>query len=95
MPLSHLEKASLTVRRSVTTCGWGGSAVHVRLALRHRSRKIGVTDAELKSTDMVGELLGKGQRVADQPCNALPQRIVETFDVIGFTRSFADRLVLR
>ena len=48
------------------------------LALRHRSRQIVVTDEELNGTDMVGELLGKGQRVADQPCNALPQRVVET-----------------
>ena len=48
MPLSHLEKASLTVRQSVATCGWGGSAVHVMLALCHRSREIGVTDAELR-----------------------------------------------
>jgi hypothetical protein len=65
------------------------------LALRHRSRQIVVTDEELHGTDMVGELLGKGQRVADQPCNALPQRGVSTFDVIGFARSFADRFVLR
>jgi hypothetical protein len=44
-----------------------GSAVHVMLALRRCSRPIVVTDEELNGTDMVGELLGKGQRVADQP----------------------------
>src|SRR5712691_5024211 len=44
-----------------------GSAVHVMLALRRCSRQIVVTDEELNGTDMVGELLGKGQRVADQP----------------------------
>jgi hypothetical protein len=40
----------------------------------------------LNGPDMVGELLGKGQRVANQPGYALPQCIVETFDVIGFAR---------
>jgi hypothetical protein len=55
-------------------------------ALRRRSRQVVVTDEELHGPEMVGELLGKGQRVADQPCNALPQRVVEPFDVIGFAR---------
>jgi len=58
------------------------------LALRRRSRQIVVTD-------MVGELLGKGQRVAHQPGHALSQGVVEPFDVIGFTRQLADCPVLR
>ena len=44
-----------------------GSALHVMLALCRRSRQVVVADEKLKSPDMVGELLGKGQRVADQP----------------------------
>ena len=62
----------------------GGSDIHVMLALRRRSRQIVMTDEELNGPDMVGELLGKGQRCADQPGHALPQRVVEPFDVIGF-----------
>ena len=61
-----------------------GSDIHVMLALRRRSRQVIVTDKEFDSTDMMGELLGKGQRVADQPGHVLPQRVVEPFDVIGF-----------
>jgi alkanesulfonate monooxygenase SsuD/methylene tetrahydromethanopterin reductase-like flavin-dependent oxidoreductase (luciferase family) len=44
-----------------------GSAIHVMLALCRRSRQVVVADEELNGPDMVGELLGKGQRVADQP----------------------------
>jgi hypothetical protein len=44
-----------------------GSDIHVMLALRRRSRQIVVTDEELNGPDMVSELLGKGQRVANQP----------------------------
>ena len=65
------------------------------LALCRSSRQIVVTDAELDGPDMGGELLGKGQRVADQPGHALPQRVVEPFDVIGFARSLAHRFVWR
>ena len=65
------------------------------LALRHRSRQVVMADEELQGPDMVGELLGKGQRVAHQPCNTLPQRVVEPFDVIGFAGLLADGLVLR
>src|SRR5262249_39366030 len=72
-----------------------GSDIHVMLALRRRSRQVVVTNEELNGPDMVGELLGKGQRVAHQSCNTLPQRIVEPFDVIGFARQLADRFVLR
>jgi hypothetical protein len=53
------------------------------LALRRRSRQVVVTNEKFNDPDMVGELLGKGQRAADQTGHALPQGIVETFDVIG------------
>ena len=61
-----------------------GSDIHVMLTLRRRSRQVVMADEKLKSPDMVGELLGKGQRVTDQPGHALPQRVVEPRDVIGF-----------
>jgi len=61
-----------------------GSAIHVMLALRRRSRQVVVTNEKFNGPDMVGELLGKGQRVADQPGHALPQRVVEPLHVIGF-----------
>jgi ABC-type transport system substrate-binding protein len=44
-----------------------GSAPHVMLALHRSSRQVVVTDEEFDSTDMMGELLGKRQRVAHQP----------------------------
>ena len=44
-----------------------GSDIHVMLALRRRSRQVVVTNEQFNGPDMVGELLGKGQRVADQP----------------------------
>jgi|RhiMetdeSRZDD1v2_1073273.scaffolds.fasta_scaffold927488_1 hypothetical protein len=53
-------------------------------ALRRGSHQIIVTAEQLDGTDMVGELLGKGQCVADQPCNTLPQGVVKPFDVIGW-----------
>jgi hypothetical protein len=64
------------------------------LALCRSSRQIVVADEELDGTDMVGELLGKGQRLAHQTGHTLAQRVVEAFDVIGFTGQFADRSVL-
>jgi hypothetical protein len=45
-----------------------------------------MTDEKLNGPDMVSELLGKGQRVAHQPGHALPQHVVEPFEVIGFAR---------
>jgi hypothetical protein len=44
-----------------------GSALHVMLVLHRSSRQVVVTDEEFDSTDMIGELLGKRQRVANQP----------------------------
>ena len=52
-----------------------------------------MADEEFNGSDMVGELLGKGQRIADQPCNTLPQRVVEPFDVIGFACLFCNSFV--
>src|SRR4051812_42124927 len=43
-----------------------GSDIHVMLALRRRSRQVVVTNEQFNGPDMVGELLGKGQRSADQ-----------------------------
>ena len=44
-----------------------GSDIHVMLTLHRRSRQVVVTNEKLHGPDMVGELLGKGQRSADQP----------------------------
>ena len=35
----------------------------------------------------MGQFLGEGQRFADQTREALPQGVIEAFDVIGFARS--------
>jgi len=61
--------------------GWLGSDIHVMLALCCRSRQVVMANEELNGPDMVGELLGKRQRCAYQPRNALSQRVVEPFDV--------------
>jgi hypothetical protein len=44
-----------------------GSDVHVMLALCRSPREVVMADEELAGPDMVGELLGEGQRVPDQP----------------------------
>ena len=49
-----------------TNASFAGSDIHVMLALRRNSCQIVVTDEELDGPDMVGELLGKGQRLAYQ-----------------------------
>jgi hypothetical protein len=67
--LSHFTVFSVAERRRSPL----GRDIHVMLALRRSSRQIVVTDEELDGPDMVGELLEKGQHVADQPCNVLPQ----------------------
>src|SRR5262245_29062186 len=61
-----------------------GSDIHVMLALCCRSCQVVMANEELNGTDMVGKLLGKRQRCAYQTRNALSQRVVEPFDVIGF-----------
>ena len=49
-----------------TNASFAGSDIHVILALRRNSCQIVVTDEELDGPAMVGELLGKGQRLAYQ-----------------------------
>ena len=61
-----------------------GSDIHVMLTLRHRSRQVVVTNKQLDGPNMVGEFLGKRQRLTDQPGHALPQGVVEALEVIGF-----------
>ena len=63
-----------------------GSDIHVMLVLCCRSRQVVMANEELHGPDMVGELLGKRQRRAYQTRNALSQRVVEPFDIIGFAR---------
>jgi hypothetical protein len=63
-----------------------GSDIHVMLGLRYRSRQVVVADEQFDSPDVIGELLGKRQRLAHQAGDALTQRVVEPLNVIGFTR---------
>ena len=46
------------------------------------------------STDMVRQLFREGQRITDEAGDALPERVVETLDVIGFPRVLRDSFVL-
>src|SRR5262249_7845000 len=50
-------------------------------------------DEEFDGTDMVFYLLGEGQCIADEARKALPQRVVESFDMIGFPRCLRDGFV--
>ena len=65
------------------------------LTLRRSSRQVVVADAQFDGPDMIGKLLGERQRLAHQTGDALPQRVVEALNVIGLTRQFADRFMLR
>jgi transposase len=75
VPIAHfpgLQRDLLDVvlvcdRSSAYKCLVKGSDIHVMLALRCSSRQVIVADEQLDGPDMVGELLGKGQRVAHQP----------------------------
>ena len=49
-----------------------------------------MADEELAGTAVVRQFLGGRQGLTDQKGQALPQRIVEPFDVIGFPRFLAD-----
>jgi hypothetical protein len=49
---------------------------------------------KLDGTNVIRQLLGERQRVAHQPRNALPQGVVETLDVIGFTGFLRNGFVL-
>jgi hypothetical protein len=45
-------------------------------------------------TDMIGEFFGKGQGVTYETGDALPQRVIETLDMIGFPGVLRDGFVL-
>src|SRR5437879_5372107 len=47
------------------------------------------------STNMIGQLFGKGQGVTDEAGDTLPQRVIETLDMIGFAGVLRDGFVLR
>ena len=52
-----------------------------------------MADEEFDSPDVILDLLGEGQRGADEAREALPQRVVEPFDMIGFPRLLRDGFV--
>ena len=52
-----------------------------------------MADEEFDGTDMVLDLLGEGQRGAHEARKALPQDVVEPFDMIGFLRLLRDGFV--
>ena len=52
-----------------------------------------MTNEELDGTDVVLDLLGESQRVADETRQALPQGIVEALNVVGFLGFLRDGLV--
>jgi len=52
-----------------------------------------MADEECDGTDMVFYLLGERQRGAYEAGKALPQRVVEPFDMISFPRLFRDGFV--
>jgi short-subunit dehydrogenase len=66
-PLAAAAAALRTSGVDVAAHPADGSALHVMLALYRGSRQVVVTDEEFDSTDVMGELLGKRQRVANQP----------------------------
>jgi hypothetical protein len=49
-----------------------------------------MVNEELGGTDMIGELLGKRQRPTHQAGNRLSQHVVETLNMVGFTRQLGD-----
>jgi hypothetical protein len=52
-----------------------------------------VTDKKLHDTNVIGQFLGEGQRVAHQTGHALSQRIIEASDMIGFASLLRDGTV--
>jgi hypothetical protein len=71
------------------------SDIHVMLALRCSSPQVVMADEQLDGTDMIGQFLGKRQRLTYQARHALAQCVVEPLEVIGCARQLADRPVLR
>jgi hypothetical protein len=54
-----------------------------------------MADEVFDSITMVRQLFGEGQGVPDEAGDALPQRVVEPLEVIGFPRVLRDGFVLR
>ena len=53
-----------------------------------------MADEIFDGADMVGQFFRERQGVADQTGNALPQRVVEAFNMIGFARVLGNRFVM-
>ena len=54
-----------------------------------------MADEVFDGTDMVRQLFREGQRVTDEAGDALPQRVIEALDMIGFAGVLRDGFVLR
>ena len=52
-----------------------------------------MADEEFDGPDVILDLLGEGQCIADEARKALPQSVVEALDVIGFPCLLRDRFV--
>ena len=52
-----------------------------------------VMDKIANSTDVIGKLFGKRERLAHEPRAPLPQRIVEALDVSSFARFLTNCLM--
>ena len=54
-----------------------------------------MADEVFDGTNMIGQLFRKGQSVTDETGDALPQRVIEPLDMIGFPGVLRDGFVLR
>ena len=54
-----------------------------------------MADEVFDGTDVVRQLFREGQRVPDEAGDALPQRVIEALDMIGFAGLLCDGFVLR
>ena len=54
-----------------------------------------MADEVFDGADMVRQLLREGQRVTDEAGDALPQRVIEALNMIGFAGVLCDGFVLR
>ena len=52
-----------------------------------------MADEAFDSPDVILDLLGEGQCIADEAREALPQRVVEARNVVGFQGLLRDRFV--
>jgi hypothetical protein len=77
----------LTFRRSSGEMKWSASAAALSVVL-HRScsgpGEIVVAAAIRERTEVLGQFLGARQGVTDQRREALPQRVMEALEVMGF-----------